>query len=146
MAEPGLAAYIAREAWHAEEIEPGVWRATFATERDDQFDLVVILGEEAVHFAVTPLAHVQEQADSAAAHRARLFGGLLRLNQQMRLARLALDEDNDVNLIADLPRHGFDYAQFAQVVDLLTQYTDALAHEVRRAADDPAYYSPLLSA
>lgn len=145
MTEQALAAYFVRYEWNAEEIEPGVWRGTFATEREDEFDLVVIVGEEAVHFAVTPLAHVQDRADSAA-HRARLFGGLLRLNQQMRLARLALDEDDDVNLIADLPRHGFDYAQFAQVVDLLTQYTDALAHEVRRAADDPAYYSPLLSA
>lgn len=132
-------AYFERYEWSGEEVEPGIWRATFTTEAEDDFDLFVMVGEEWVHFAVTPLARVDAPEMAC-----RLLGSLLRLNQQTRLVRLALDDELDINLVADLPLAEFDFAGFARVVDLLVQYTGALAHEIQRTLDDERYYSPIL--
>ncbi len=125
--------------WVAEEVEPGVWRSTFTTEREEEFDIYVMTGDEWVHFAVSPLAHIGEVE-----HRERLYGALLRLNQQMRMVRLGLDDEGDLNLVADAPLERFDFGDFALILDLLTEYADALAGEVRRSVHDAKYYSPLL--
>ena len=89
--------------------------------------------------AVTPLARVDAPEMAC-----RLLGSLLRLNQQMRLVRIALDDERDVNLVADLPRAGLAFDDFANALDLLVGYTNALAHEIRRTLDDEQYYSPVL--
>jgi hypothetical protein len=125
--------------WAAEEIEPGVWRSTFTTEGEEDFDLYVMVVDEWLHFAVSPLVHVGETE----AH-ARLITSLLRLNQQMRLVRLGLDDEGDLNLVADAPRARFDFGDFALILDLLTEYASALARELQRSVDDVNYYSPLL--
>ena len=44
-----------RHHWSCEILEPGVWRASFATEREEEFDLYVLVAEDWVHFAVSPL-------------------------------------------------------------------------------------------
>ncbi len=133
--------YFERFEWACEEVDTGVWRASFTTDADEEFDLFVMVGEAWVHFAVTPLARV-----GAPEMACRLMGALLRLNQQMRLVRVAIDEDRDINLVADLPREGFGYAGFALALDLLVKYTGALAGEIRRTLDDERYFSPLLPA
>ena len=125
--------------WRAEEVEPEVWRSTFTTESEDDFDLDVMVGEEWIHFAVSPVVHIGE-----AEQRPRLFGALLRLNQQMRLVRLGVDDEGDLNLVADAPRERFDFGDFALILDLLTDYTAALAYEVQRTVNDDSYFSPLL--
>jgi hypothetical protein len=139
MQSDAMAAFFARYEWVGDEVEPGVWRATFTTEDEDEFDLFVMVGEAWIHFAVTPLARIDAPELACS-----LLGALLRLNQQMRLVRVALDEDCDINLVADLPKAGFGYADFALVVDLLVQYTSALAREILRTLDDERYRSPLL--
>jgi hypothetical protein len=125
--------------WVAEEIEAGVWRSTFTTESEDNFDLYVMLGEEWVHFAVSPLAHIGDVE-----HRLRLYGALLRLNQQMRLVRLGLDDQGDLNLVADAPLERLDFGDFALILDLMVEYASVLAYEVTRSVGDANYYSPLL--
>jgi hypothetical protein len=125
--------------WMAEEVESGVWRSSFTTESEDDFDLYVMVGEEWIHFAVSPVAHIGE-----AEQRPRLFGALLRLNQRMRLVRLGVDDEGDLNLVADAPRERFEFGDFALILDLLTEYTSALAYEVQRTVNDENYFSPLL--
>ena len=132
--------FFERYEWATAELEPGIWRSSFATARDDEFDLYVMVGEEWVHFAVSPLVHGGDPAAQP-----RFYASLLRLNQQMRLAHFGVDDDGDVNLLAELPRTSFGYDSFARVVELLTNYTETLAHELQRTAHEPNYYSPLLS-
>jgi hypothetical protein len=133
--------YFARYGWAVEMPDEGIWRGSFAIERDEEFDLYVMANDEWVHFAVSPLVAAPDPACLG-----RLYAVLLRLNQQMRLVYFAVDEDGDVNLLAELPRPGFGYVHFASVLDALTAYTDALAYELQRTAHEPGYHSPVLPA
>jgi hypothetical protein len=135
-----IATYFKRYGWSGVEVEQGVWRSTFALESEEDFDLYVLIVEDWVHFAVSPLLPRLEQASLA-----HLQPLLLRLNQELRLARLAVDADGDVNLLADLPLAKMSFALFAQTLDLLSYYTERLAVELRRTALDPAYHSPLFA-
>jgi hypothetical protein len=128
---------FARYGWTAEEVEEGIWRSTFWTEREDAYDVYVMEGDEWLHFAVSPLV-----SRPAPACQGRLFATLLRLNQQMRLVRFAVDDEGDVNLLADTPRRSLAFPQFAGVLDALTAYTEHLAHELHRLGTEPDYHSP----
>ena len=134
-----IGALFAAHEWECEEPEPGIWRATFATEREEDYDLYVMVGEEWVHFAVSPLVQVAPGVDEA-----RLAQALGWTNQRLRLARLAIDDEGDVNLLADWPRDRLTVDDFARIVDLWAQTTDALAYELRRVAHEPGYDSAKL--
>src|SRR5688572_9488765 len=126
-----LAAYFEQYEWAVEEIEPHVWRASFTTESEEEFDLYVMEGDEWLHFAVSPLVHIGEPEKHA-----RLIAALLRLNQRMRIVRLGLDDEGDLNLVADAPRARFDFGDFALISDLLVEYASALAYEIARSVQD----------
>ena len=134
---PDLAAYFEHAGWPAEEIEPGVWRCAFADQASATHDLYVLVTEEWVHLAVSPLL----RADGAAGGERlaqRLSVAALGLNQQLWLARLALDEEGDINLLADLPAAHIGPSLFAETLELLAYYTDRLAPVLRGlAADSP---------
>ena len=134
-----IAQFFEQYEWAAEEIEANVWRASFTTESEEEFDLYVMAGDEWLHFAVSPLVHVGE-----AERHARLIAALLRLNQRMRIVRLGLDDEGDLNLVADAPIERFDFGDFALILDLLVEYASALAREIARSAADDNYFSPLL--
>jgi hypothetical protein len=121
---PNLAAYFHHAGWPAEEIEPGVWRSAFADDIGAAYTLYVLAADDWLHFAVSPLLPGAQLPP-------HLLAALLRSNQGLRLARLALDDDGDVNLLADLPAAHTDAALFAQTLALLAYYTDRLAAELR---------------
>lgn len=125
--------------WTVEALEPGIWRAVFSTERDEEFDLYVMAAEGAVRFAVTPFVTRPDPACEA-----RVAALLLRLNPQIPYAYFGVDDEEDIMLLADLPESLLDFESFALVLDTLTQATNALAHEIRRVAHEPDYHSPVL--
>lgn len=131
--------YFKRYAWAVEQLEENIWRGAFTTEREEEFDLYVMLGEEWVHFAVSPLV---SQPDPAC--QARLYAALLHLNQQMRLVAFAVDEAGDVNLLATMPRRGFVYRDFATTLDTLIDYTQTLAYDIGRLATEPNFHSSFI--
>ncbi len=126
--------------WGYTAVEAGVWRTTFAVSSDEEFDLYVVLADDWLHFAVSPLL-----TTGALTNPARFQRTLLKLNQELRMARFALDADGDVNLLADLPLDLVDAARFGQVLDLLVFYADRLAADLRRVAVDPNFHSPLFA-
>ena len=133
---PNLAAYFEHAGWPAEEIEPGVWRSTFADEAGTTYNLYVLAAEEWIHLAVSPLLRVDWAAEGGEHPAHRLPLTLLRWNQELRLARLALDEDGDINRLADLPAAHAGPSLFAETLQLLAYYTDHLAAELRGQAGD----------
>jgi hypothetical protein len=139
MAAIAMADFFAQYEWTAEEVEQDVWRSTFTTESEEEFDLYVMVADEWIHFAVSPLAHI-----GAAEEKPRLVSSLLRLNQRIKVVRLGLDDQGDLNLVADAPRERFDFGDFALILDLLTEYASALAYEIERTIKDDSYFSPLL--
>ncbi len=130
--------FFERYEWSCEEVEPGIWRAAFADERDEEYDLFVAQTDDWLHFAVSPLTPRPKAECTPSLHEA-----LLRLNQSLRLARLALDDEGDVALLADLPLDDLRFAHFAAALDALTGYTRRLAGELSRVATQPGYHSPL---
>ncbi|MBW7885233.1 MAG: YbjN domain-containing protein [Caldilineaceae bacterium] len=134
-----IASFFDRYGWVYEELEPALWRSSFFTETEEEYDLYVMLVDDWVHFAVSPvLPPVAPEAVP------RLHRTLLTLNQQLRLVSFALDGDGDVNLVASAPAQQISYHFFVQIVQAFVFYTDRLASELRRMATDPAYYSPLV--
>jgi hypothetical protein len=126
-----IAAYFRHYGWTCEEVEPGVWHSTFAIETGDPYDLFVLAADDWVQIAVSPLfpttfGDVTE----------RLQIVLLHVNQDLRLARLALDADGDVNLLADLPAEYINMDMFGQVLELMVYYANELAPQLRQVAAD----------
>lgn len=134
-----IAALFEQYEWAAEMVEPDIWRAIFTTERDAEFDLYVMLAEDAVRFAVTPFV-MRPDPDSEA----RIGALLLKLSPQIPYAYFGTDDDGDIMLMADLPAGVLNYDTFALILDTLTQATNALAYEIGRVAHEPGYHSALL--
>ncbi len=133
-----IAAWFAQQGWPCEEVEPGVWHSSFTGERGERYDLYVLAAEDWVHFAVSPLL-----PGNPAGEAERLSTALLQLNQNLRLARLALDADGDLNLLTDLPLAHLNSALFGLTLDLLAYYTAKLAPELRLLLADPQHQSIL---
>ena len=131
-----IATYFQQYEWTAQSVDDNVWLSSFSTERDEDFDLYVAAASDWVHFAISPFAPRPRAECTPALHQA-----MLELNQQMRLVRFAVDEDGDVNLLADLPQSGVTFASFAAVLDTMVYYTEELAHEVARTATQVGYRS-----
>jgi hypothetical protein len=128
-----------RYGWAVEQVDDTTWRSNFVTASAEEFDLYVMVGEEWVHFAVSPFL-----PPALPECRTRVQETLLRLNQQMRLVYFGIDDDGDVNLLAELPQAGFSFRQFALALDAMALYTERLAYELARLATEPGYHSPLL--
>ncbi len=132
--------YFKRYAWTCQQVDAQIWFSTFSSEFEDEFDLYVSLGDEWMHFAVSPFLPRPELSQQA-----RIYEVLLHLNQQMRLVHFAVDGDGDINLLAELPIHGFVYAHFAAAIDALVYYTQTLARDLGLMILDPNLRSPLIS-
>jgi hypothetical protein len=124
-----IAAYFRHYGWTCEEVEPGVWHSTFTIETGDSYDLFVLAADDWVQIAVSPLFPT-----SIGDVTERLQSVLLHVNQDLRLARLALDGDGDVNLLADLPAEHINMAMFGQVLELMAYYANELAPQLRQVA------------
>jgi hypothetical protein len=132
-----IASYFHHYGWTCEEVEPGVWHSTFAVAAGEVYDLYVLAADDWVQLAVSPLI-----PSTFAGMMDRLQRVLLHMNQDLRLVRLALDADGDVNLLADLPAAHINTALFGQVLELIAYYANELAPQLRQIAADPDYSLP----
>ncbi len=128
-----------RAGWSCTMPDTGLWQSSFFTDHEEEYDLYVMVVDDWVHFAVTPLLPPLPVAQTP-----RLYAALLRLNQQLRGAHFALDSEGDVTLIADMAARQLDERAFAEILDALVFYTERLAGELWRMATDPTYHSPLV--
>jgi hypothetical protein len=131
-----IAAYFRQYGWSCEEVDPGVWHSMFAVEAGSEssgvYDLYVLAADDWVQVAVSPLI-----AASLINAPERLHSFLLHANQDLRLARLALDADGDVNLLVDLPAPYITPELFGQVLELMAYYAGELAPHLSAVAGDP---------
>jgi hypothetical protein len=128
-----LASCFHHSGWPHEELEPGVWHSAFVGEDGQEYHLYVFAAEDWVQFAVSPLLAAGPYGDAGGG----MYAALLRLNQDLRLARLGLDTDGDINLLAELPVEGVTAAAFAQVLETLAFYAGALGPQLRQLIADP---------
>ena len=131
-----IAACFRHYGWTCDEVDPGVWRSAFAVETGREtgevYDLYVLAADDWVQLAVSPL-----YTPSLRAVPERMLSFLLHTNQDLRLARLALDADGDVNLLVDLPAQHINAEMFGQVLELLAYYTSELGPQLRSIDGTP---------
>ena len=125
-----IAAFFRHYGWTCEEVDPGVWHSSFAVETVGDprtiYDLYVLAADDWVQVAISPL-----YAAAYTAMPQRLLSFLLHTNQDLRLARLALDADGDVNLLIDVPAQHINAELFGQVLELLAYYASELGPQLR---------------
>ena len=136
-----IAAYFRQYGWTCEEVDPGVWHSTFAVETGDPgggiYELYVLAADDWVQVAISPL--ITARLTSTPEH---LYSFLLHANQDLRLARLALDADGDVNLLVDLPAPHVTPELFGQVLELMAYYAGELTPQLYGVAGDPRTIFP----
>lgn len=128
-----IPAFFRQHGWPHEALEPGVWHSAFVGEDGQEHHLYVFAAEDWVQFAVSPLVAAGPHGNASGG----LYAALLRLNQDLRLARLALDGDGDINLLAELPAESVTAATFGQVLEVLAFYAGELGPSLRQFLADP---------
>ncbi len=131
-----IAAFFRHYGWTCDEVDPGVWHSAFAVETGREtgevYDLYVLAADDWVQLAVSPL-----YTPSFRAVPERILSFLLHTNQDLRLARLALDADGDVNLLVDVPAQHINAEMFGQVLELLAYYASELGPQLRSIDGGP---------
>jgi hypothetical protein len=105
----------------------------FSSDVTDSFAIYITLTPNWVYFAITPF--VTAPGDPECEH--KLYGHLLRLCQQINMAKFAVDSDGDVLLTVELPRENLDYSEFEDALGALSYYADQTYELVRALATDP---------
>jgi Putative bacterial sensory transduction regulator len=129
--------FLRRDGWHFERVADGnvpTWRSGFRGEVAP-FRFYVRLTDNWVFFIIAPFVLTAKSEAASAA----LFRRLLRLNQDMTLAKFALDSDEDVVLTVEFPTESIDYSEFKDALDVLSYYADRHYLEVLNLAQqEPA--------
>jgi hypothetical protein len=130
-----ISALFAQNGWTYVELEPGVWHSSFATDDGTVYHLYVRAAGDWLQLAVSPLVAARGHGDAGGG----LYALLLRMNQDLLLARLSLDADGDVNLLADLPFAGVTAASFGQVLQVLAFYAGEIGPQLQARLADPHF-------
>src|SRR5260370_35866288 len=135
--------FLRKDGWPLERVPDGTvptWRSGFRGEVAP-FRFYVRLTDNWVFFIIAPFVLPAKKESSAAA----LYRRLLRLNQDMTLAKFALDNDEDVVLTVEFPTESIDYSEFKAALDLLSYYADRHYLEVLNLAQQEPTKPSLLS-
>ncbi len=124
--------FLTRDGWHFERVPDGnvpTWRSGFRGEVAP-FRFYVRLTENWIFFIINPFVLPAKSPEAALS----LHKRLLRLNQDMTLAKFALDQDDDVVLTVEFPTESIDYSEFKDALDVLSYYADRHYLEVLNLA------------
>src|SRR5437773_12161449 len=98
--------FLSRDGWHFERVSDGnvpTWRSGFRGEVAP-FRFYVRLTENWIFFIISPFVLPPRSATSCSA----LYRRLLEINQDMTLAKFALDNDDDIVLTVEFPTESLD--------------------------------------
>jgi len=84
------------------------------------FRIFVKLTDNWIYFTIIPFIIAPKDPERTR----RLNWHLLRLNREINMAKLCLDEDNDVVLTVELPGENLDYSEFSDALGALCYYAD----------------------
>jgi hypothetical protein len=128
-----IESYFEQYGWGYERLDETHLLTGFNSEVTDAFAIHVTLTPSWVYFTISPF--VRGPKEPTCAH--RLYRHLLRLCQQINMAKFAVDADGDVNLTVELPRQNLDYSEFSDALGALSYYADQNFETVQALATDP---------
>ncbi len=127
--------YFDKYGWRYERRDPTVFRTGFVGEAGS-WDVWIRASSSLVLFVISPLVPRPTEAPPGP----ELLRVLLKANNELNLAKLAIDDDEDISLCVELPAEGFAYAQFSDALTALAhyadEYKDRLDEAVRNDVDD----------
>lgn len=118
-------ACLVAEGWPVEVISESTLRSRFRS-GTHVFQLLARSDESFVTFAVVPFARVPESPEDAEL----LLERLLRLNRELNLAKVSIDDDGDVVLSVEYRLANLDPSEIRDAVDVLSAYAEAHRAEV----------------
>lgn len=128
---------LSNDGWPVEVLSESTMRSKFRG-GSRVLPLFVHLDGAFVVLAVIPFAQVPEDEDRAD----KLFDRLLRLNREMNLAKLSIDEDGDVILSVEYPLEDLDPSEVRDALDVLSFYADKYSTEIRALTGDDGGQGP----
>ena len=119
--------------WRYERREPGIFRTGFAGDTG-AWDIWVRATSTLVLFVISPLVPRPPERPPGPG----LLRALLKANHELNMAKLAIDDDDDIALAVELPAEGFTYAQFSDALTALAHYADEYKVRLDEAVRDDA--------
>jgi putative sensory transduction regulator len=128
-----IESYFEQYGWGYERLDDTHLLTGFNSEVTDAFAIHVTLTSNWVYFTISPF--VGAPKETASAH--KLYKHLLRLCQQINMAKFTVDSDGDVTLTVELPRQNLDYDEFSDALGALSYYADQTYETIQALATDP---------
>ena len=124
---------LAKDGWPFERVDDATWRSGFRGDVNS-FRFFVRLTENWIFFTIVPFVVAPKHESQALA----LYRHLLKLNREINMAKLAIDDDGDVVLTVELPTENLDESEFKDALDALSYYADKHYLEVLNLAQQKA--------
>ena len=128
-----IESYFEQYGWIYERLDETHFVSGFQSEAEETFPIYVTLTPNWVYFAIVPYVSAPQDA----ACEGQLYKHLLRLCQQINLAKFSVDPDGDISLSVELPREHLDYSEFSDALGALAYYTDQTYLGIQTLASDP---------
>ena len=128
-----LKSYFEEYGWTYEIVDDDHFLTGFNSEVVDTFAIYITLAPNWVYFAIAPFVEAPKDPECEL----KPYGHLLRLCQQINMAKFSVDSDGDVILTVELPRENLDYSEFSDALGALSYYADQNYDAVRALATDP---------
>ena len=132
-----IESYFEQYGWSYERLDDTHFMSGFNSEVIDVFQIYLTLTPNWVYFAIVPF--VEAPVDPECER--KLYKHLLRLCQEINLAKFSVDTDGDVILTVELPRENLDYSEFSDAMGALSYYADETFAMVHALATDPTALS-----
>jgi hypothetical protein len=125
--------FFEQYGWRFEQREPGIFRTGFVGDAG-AWDIWVRATSTLVLFVISPLVPRPTENPPGPA----LLRTLLKANHELNLAKLAIDDDNDISLSVELAADGFGYSHFSDALTALAHYADEYKERFDDAVRDDA--------
>lgn len=129
--------YFERYGWSFNQTEADRFVTGFKSDVVDLFTIHVTLAPHWVYFAVSPFVG----APTNPACERKLHRHLLRLSQEINLAKFSIDAEGNVVLLVELPRENLSFSEFSDALNALSYYAEEHYLEVSALANDPSAVS-----
>jgi hypothetical protein len=119
--------------WQYERLDDTHFLTGFRSQVTESFGIYITLAPNWVYFAIDSFVEAPQDPECER----KLYGHLLRMCQQMNMAKFAVDDDGDIVLTVELPRENLDYSEFSDALGALSYYADQSYEAVYALSVDP---------
>lgn len=121
--------FFKRYGWDYERRGADLFRTGFQGDEHD-YEIWLRISEPWVFFTINPFMNKPLEGE----HSLEVVSLLLKVNEEINLAKFAIDGDGDLALSVELPSAGTGYTHFADALAALSHYADHYLPEFRAAA------------